>query len=92
MGRPEGVARLHLAKAASTLTITTALPETTSDTILYLLPACAAADATPLGCNDDATGFSSTLTLTNVPAGDYAIVVDMAQPAGGRFGVQVSVP
>lgn len=90
VGRPEGVAVLHLATPASSVTITTAVPETTADTVLYVLPACASADATPLACNDDTIGYASTVTLTNVAAGDYAIVVDMVQASGGRFGVKVT--
>ena len=90
-GRPEAAIPLHLATAAPSLTITTALPETSFDTAVYLIPACAASSADALGCNDDTKGFSSTLTLKDVPAGDYTIVVESVQMAGGRFGVAVAL-
>ncbi|MCW5833169.1 MAG: hypothetical protein KIS78_12275 [Labilithrix sp.] len=89
-GRPEAAVQLHLASAARTLTITTALPETSFDTALYLVPACAASSAAALGCNDDAKGYASELVLKDVPAGDYTIVVESVQRRGGRFGVAVS--
>jgi len=90
-GRPEGAVALHLKTAAKTLTITTALPETAFDTVVYLVPACDASSAKAFGCNDDTKGFSSTLTLTNVPAGDYTIIVDSVHTRGGRYGISVSV-
>jgi hypothetical protein len=90
-GRPEAAVQLHLGAAAPSLTITTALPETNFDTALYLIPACASSSTTALGCNDDTKGYSSTLTLTNVPAGDYTIVVESVQMRGGRFGVAIAI-
>ncbi|MBX3209340.1 MAG: hypothetical protein KF764_30180 [Labilithrix sp.] len=90
-GRPEAAIQLHLAAAAPSLTITTALPETTFDTAIYVIPACASSSAGALGCNDDMKGFASELTLKNVPAGDYTVVVESVQMRGGRFGVAVSL-
>lgn len=90
-GRPESAVRLRLATPAPTLIITTALPETDFDTAVYLLPGCPASSAAALGCNDDERGTSSTLTLKNVPAGDYTIVVESVKARGGRFGVSVEV-
>jgi hypothetical protein len=89
VGRPESVVMLVLAHAVSTLTISTATPETDFDTILYVLPGCASATTQALGCSDDAQGFASTVTLTDVAAGSYAIVVDSAKPVGGHFGLSV---
>jgi len=89
--RPESTVRLRLDSPAPTLIISTALPETEFDTVLYLLPGCATSSASALGCNDDVQGYSSTLTLRDVPAGDYTIVVDSVRPKGGRFGVSVEV-
>lgn len=88
---PESAVRLHLATAATTLIVSTALPETDFDTAVYLLPGCAPDSSTALGCNDDVKGYSSTLTLANVPAGDYTIVIDSVRPRGGHFGVSVEV-
>lgn len=90
VGRPEAAIPLHLAAAAPSLTITTALPETNFDTAVYLMPSCAPSSSSALGCNDDALGYSSTLTLENVAAGDYTIIVESVQMRGGRFGVLVT--
>jgi hypothetical protein len=91
VGRPESAVRLHLAKAAASLVITTALPETEFDTSVYVLPGCATSSSAALGCNDDERGYSSTLTLQNVAAGDYTIIVESFNMRGGRFGVSVEV-
>lgn len=90
-GRPEGIISLHVAAATPKLTLTTALPETEFDTAIYLVPGCAASGASALGCNDDVQGFSSTLVLNNVPAGDYTIVVEAVSRTGGIFGVNVKL-
>ncbi len=90
IGRPESVVTLKLAQTAGTLTISTAMPETDFDTILYVLPTCASSTTEALGCSDDAQGFASTVTLMNVPPGTYAIVVDSVQAAGGHFGLSVT--
>jgi hypothetical protein len=90
VGRPESVVMLKLAQAVSTLTVSTATPETDFDTILYVLPGCASSSNAALGCNDDAQGYSSTVTLTNVAAGTYAIVVDSVDAQGGHFGLSVT--
>ncbi len=89
--RPEAAVPLKLPKGAARLVVTTALPETDFDTAVYLLPSCAATSAGALGCNDDEKGFSSTLSLENVPAGDYTIVVESVAARGGHFGVAVTV-
>jgi hypothetical protein len=89
--RPEGVVRLHLAGDAPHLTITTALPETRFDTVVYLLPSCDTAATAATACSDDDRGTSSTVTADGVKAGDYVIVVDSAHALGGSFGVSVSV-
>ena len=90
VNRPESLVTLKLAAAVNTLTISTATPETDFDTVLYVLPSCATTSAQALGCNDDTTGFSSTVTLTNVAAGTYVVVVDAAGPQGGHFGLTVA--
>ena len=89
LGRPEGLVRLHLAAPMASLTISTAVEETNFDTALYLLPGAGDSEDSPLGCNDDATGSASTLTVENLPAGDYTIVVDSKSMTGGRFGVKL---
>jgi hypothetical protein len=91
VSRPEGVVRLHLGAAAPHLTITTALPETNFDTVLYLLPACAPAPLASAPCNDDTDGYTSTISADSVAAGDYLIVVDSSQATGGGFGLSVTL-
>jgi hypothetical protein len=44
-----------------------------------------------LGCNDDSQGYASTLTVTNVPAGNYIVVVDSVEAQGGTFGLTITV-
>jgi len=90
-GRPEGVVSLHLGQDVKTLTISTQRPETDIDTVLYVLPGCAEDTSTALDCNDDDGGYASSVTLSDVPAGDYLIIVESGQLAGGSFGVSVSV-
>jgi len=89
---PEATVSLHLANPVSQLTVTTQRPETSVDTVLYLMPACAADTSTSLGCNDDGMngGYASSFTVNDVPAGDYTIVIESGQRAGGPFGVAVS--
>lgn len=93
VGRTDGIAKLHLSAAASSLTITTARPGTNFDTIVYLVPGCGAAGAVALGCNDDVSrsSVSSTLVLQNVAPGDYTIVVDAFGLEGGTVDLGVSL-
>jgi hypothetical protein len=93
VGRPEAVVMLTLAKAVDTLTISTAVPETNFDTILYVLPSCASTPAQALGCADDSPGqgVASTVTLNDVAAGTYAVVIDSGNPQGGQFGLSVTM-
>jgi hypothetical protein len=90
VGRPESLVTLKLTQPVNQLTLSTAVPETDFDTILYVLPACASSTAQALGCNDDTQGYSSTVTLTNVAAGTYTIVVDSATLQGGHFGLTIA--
>jgi len=89
---PEASVSLHLEKPVSKLTISTERPETSIDTVVYLIPACAADTSRALGCNDDGAsgGYTSSFTVNDVPAGDYTIVIEAGQLAGGPFGVAVS--
>ncbi|MEI9939164.1 MAG: hypothetical protein WDO69_18240 [Pseudomonadota bacterium] len=89
---PEASVSLHLGNPVSQLTVTTQRPETSVDTVVYLMPACASDTSTALGCNDDGVdgGYASSFTLKDVPAGDYTIVVEAGQLAGGPFGIAVS--
>jgi hypothetical protein len=91
-GRPDGAVRLHLAAPVASLTLTTQLPGTDFDTNIYVLTGCAADSSAALGCNDDIPGTSaSTLVLTNVPSGDYTVVVDSFGAGGGHFTLGVTV-
>jgi hypothetical protein len=92
--RPEAAVALHLSSAVPTLTVTTERPETQIDTVLYVLPGCPNDSSTALDCNDDdhdfTVGYASKVVLSNVPAGDYTIVIESGQMAGGGFGLSVS--
>jgi len=89
---PEASVGLHLENPVDKLSVTTQRPETNVDTVLYLMPACANDTSTALGCNDDGVdgGYASSFTLSDVPAGDYTIVIEAGQRAGGSFGLAVS--
>jgi hypothetical protein len=93
--RPEGIAKVHLSEAAKHLVVTTALPETRIDTVLYMIantvPNCGNPVNPTTICNDDVHGYSSTISATNVPAGDYIVIVDSAGEAGGSYGLSVTV-
>lgn len=86
----EALVTLKLAQSVNVLTISTAVPETNFDTVLYILPACATSSAQAIACNDDDQGYTSTVTAMNVPSGTYTIVVDSAGPNGGQFGLTVA--
>lgn len=91
-GRPEGIAKLHLAAAATRLTLSTESPWTDFDSTVYLLPADATSSAGALGCGDDSpSGSASLVELENVPAGDYLVVVDSWNSVGGNFELSVTV-
>jgi len=91
-GKPVALATLHLATTANTLTLSTDNPGTDFDTVLYLLQGCPATSAAALGCNDDdANGADSTLTLQNVAAGDYNVVVGAFDIAGGSYQLTATV-
>ena len=94
MDGPEEIVLLELSRGVPSLTLTTDFPNTDFDTVLYVMPGmCPApgADGMYLGCADDAPGsLRSTLTLTNVPAGDYLVVIDSWDAQGGNFQLSVS--
>lgn len=91
-GRPEGVVRLHLESAAAKLTVTTALPGTNFDTVVYVLATCDEGGAGALGCADEFEGRAAgAVEMTFVPAGDYVVVVDSWSPDGGSFHVSAAV-
>ncbi len=101
VGMPEGIVVLRLAAAASKVTVSTDNTVTKGglydgDTILYVVPE-ACGTGTALACHDDVNFggevYGSTVTLNNLAAGDYTIVVDTwyAQSADGAFQVDVTV-
>jgi hypothetical protein len=86
-GYPAGAVILHLANDVPSLTLTSDNPETNFHTALYVLRGTGAStEVAALGCNDL---MPSTVTLTNVAAGDYTVVVASTTPAGGNFGVSI---
>jgi hypothetical protein len=84
---PEGVVTLHVAQDAASLTITTDNPETTMRSALFVLPGTGSQVGTQaLGC---VSGLPAHVSLTNVAAGDYTVVVAALLPGGGNFGVSI---
>jgi hypothetical protein len=54
---------------------------------LYVMPGCPNDNADALGCNDDFpnSAGASQLELTDVPPGDYVVVIDSFDQLGGAF-------
>jgi hypothetical protein len=89
VSRPEAAIALHLGSVAHTLTITTERPETHTDTVLYLMKGCPDEGDAKWCHDDDDSGYASTLTLTDVAAGEYTIIVESGHFGDGEFGVSV---
>ena len=91
---PETVIRMHVTTQLPSLTLTTDRRETQMDTVLYVASACSPTATQILGCNDDIGpgNVASTVTLTNVAAGDYYVIVDSMTDGGGQFGLTWSTP
>ncbi len=87
--RPEAAIALHLGTLAKTLTITTLRPETHTDTVLSLMKGCPDVADAKWCHDDDAGGYASTLTLSDVEPGEYTIVVEAGHFGDGEFGVSV---
>jgi hypothetical protein len=90
-GRPEGVVRLHVSAPIPSLTIATMAGGTTFDSVVTVLDGCGSAPK-ELACNDDDPPPSSRVTLTNVTPGDYVVVIDSLDRAGGTFELAVTAP
>jgi hypothetical protein len=90
--KPETVFALHLGADTPSLTLTTHNGTTKVDTAVYVLPSCAAETEAALGCNDDDGSNMSTLTLQDVHAGDYIVVVEQVSPDAGPFELSISTP
>ncbi|MBM4380854.1 MAG: hypothetical protein FJ086_16365 [Deltaproteobacteria bacterium] len=92
---PDSVVKLKLSEPVARLVLTTDNASTAVDTILTVLSGPCDGNATVVACNDDSVGVStqgSTVELTNLPAGTYAVVIDSYKPEGGRFLLQASEP
>ena len=86
--RPEAVVQLVLENDVARLTISTNTPQTTFDTVVYVLSTCTTDGDVAMRCADDAEqSVASTIELLGVAAGTYAIVIDSFGPAGGSYGV-----
>jgi hypothetical protein len=88
-GRPESIVRLHVPTKTASITLSTDRRETQIDTVVYVISACGSANPKIFGCNDDgkAGNLTSMLTLTDVAAGDYYVIIDSASGGGGPFGL-----
>lgn len=86
--RPEALVKIRLPKAVSVLTLSTDVPETQQDTVIYVQSACSATGTQVLGCSDEFKGYTSSVTLTNLDAGDYFVLVEFVQGTTGAFGLR----
>jgi hypothetical protein len=91
---PESVIMLNVPAKFPSLTLSTDRRETQVDTVLYVTSVCSPSATQFLGCNDDAApgNPTSTLTLSNVTAGTYYVIVDSMLDGGGPFGLTISTP
>ena len=86
-GMPAGIVVLHLANPTPSITLTTNHPETNARAALFVLAGSGATVAAQaIDCNGS---LPATLTLTNLQAGDYTVVVGATSAAGGHFGLSV---
>ena len=84
---PAGIVVLHLAQPTPTVTLTTDNPETNARAAIFVLSGTGASvGAQPVGCS---SGLPATLTLTNLQAGDYTVVLGATSATGGHYGVSV---
>jgi hypothetical protein len=90
VNRPEAVIALTLGKAATTLTLSTAQPETNFDTVLYVLPSCATSLGTALMLRRRLERLCLDADTEKCRAGTYYVVVDSAGAEGGQFGLSVT--
>jgi hypothetical protein len=78
---------LYLPKTARVLTLTTQDAHTDFDTVMYLVKGCPDDSRLSLACNDDQPGPSSSLTFTNLSAGEYRVIIDSLTRRGGSFAL-----
>jgi hypothetical protein len=98
VNRPEALAKFTLAQKATRVTLSTNYAYTSFDTTLYVLSSCSAAP-TVAWCDDDRpTGITpephterAALTLMNLPAGEYFVVVDSFPSMLTGTGFQLSL-
>jgi hypothetical protein len=84
-GFPEGIVKLHLDDFTSSLMLTTNNQETDAQFAVFVLSGTGASVGTSsLGCNE---GYPASVTLSNLDAGDYTVVVSATTSAGGQFGI-----
>jgi hypothetical protein len=86
-GMPAGIVVLHLANPTPQITLTADHPETNARVALYAFTGTGAAvGAQALDCTSN---LPATLTLTNLQAGDYTVVVGATSATGSHFGLSV---
>lgn len=90
-GRPEAIVRVRVPPGTGSITIATSAGKTTFDSVVSLLDGCSD-DAKVLACNDDDPAPVSRVTLRDVRAGDYVVVVDSLDRRGGAFELTVTTP
>jgi len=93
--RPESVFRIVLEEPKTLLRVTTNLPGTNFDTIVYVAPECGLEIEEAMACGDDTTDTDGSIKgagsfeLTDVKAGEYVIVVDSWVEQGGAFTLRI---
>jgi hypothetical protein len=84
-GFPEGIVKLHLDDFTSSITLTTNNQETDAAFAVFVLSGTGSTvGSSSLGCTE---GYPTSVTLSNLDAGDYTVVVAATTAAGGQFGL-----
>lgn len=87
----DAVAVLKLTRQARSVTLWTDPGQTNFDSVVYVVKACTDDPRAALACNDDTPpGPASSLSLSHVPAGEYAVIVDSLTPGPGNYVLMVS--
>jgi hypothetical protein len=90
VARLDAVVVLKLTRQARSLTLWTDVGRTDFDSVLYLMKTCTDDPRTPLACNDDTPPApASSIELSNVPAGEYSVIIDSLSPGPGKYVLMV---
>jgi hypothetical protein len=87
----DAVVVLKLTRQARSVTLWTDPGQTNFDSVVYLVKACTDDPRAALACNDDTPPApASRISISNLPAGEYSVIVDSLTPGPGNYVLMVS--